>query len=68
MHGHDWKKVGERYRAFIPYLTSRNQLNWLMSQMVGEISVGHAYIWGGDGNRLSENRENGIFPLLSSLC
>lgn len=58
MHGHDWEKVGERYRSFIPYLTSRDQLNWLMSQMVGEISVGHAYIWGGDGNYIKPNEDN----------
>ncbi len=58
MHGHDWKAIAKRYRAFIPYLTSRNQLNWLMSQMVGELSVGHAYIWGGDGNYLEQNKEN----------
>ncbi|HLP58016.1 MAG TPA: S41 family peptidase [Candidatus Deferrimicrobium sp.] len=48
MHGHDWKAVGDTYRSFIPYVASRQQLNWLMSQMVGELSVGHAYIGGGD--------------------
>jgi len=48
MHGHDWKALGDTYRAFIPYLTSRQQLNWMMSQMVGELCVGHAYIGGGD--------------------
>jgi tricorn protease len=48
MHGQDWKDVGARYRAMIPALTSRAGLNWLMSQMVGELCVGHAYIGGGD--------------------
>jgi tricorn protease len=48
MHGQDWREVGERYRAFIPQLSSRAGLNWLMSQMVGELCVGHAYIGGGD--------------------
>lgn len=47
-HGHDWKTMGEKYRALIPYLSSRDQLNWLLSQMVGEISVSHTYIGGGD--------------------
>lgn len=49
MHGRDWKAIGERYRARIPFLSSRDELNWLMSQMVGELRVGHAYISGGDG-------------------
>ena len=48
MHGQDWRDVGERYRAMIPGLSSRAGLNWLMSQMVGELCVGHAYIGGGD--------------------
>ncbi len=48
MHGHDWKAIGDRYRAYIPFLSSREQLNWLLSQMVGELCVGHTYISGGD--------------------
>lgn len=48
MHGHDWPALGAKYRAYIPSLSSREELNWLMSQMVGELCVGHAYIGGGD--------------------
>ena len=48
MHGQNWRDVGERYRAMLPGLSSRAGLNWLMSQMVGELCVGHAYIGGGD--------------------
>ncbi|MCU0961294.1 MAG: S41 family peptidase [Pirellulaceae bacterium] len=48
MHGHDWKAIGERYRQQIPHLSSREELNWLISQMVGELCVGHTYITGGD--------------------
>lgn len=48
MHGQNWRELGERYRAMIPQLSSREGLNWLMSQMVGELCVGHAYIRGGD--------------------
>jgi tricorn protease len=47
-HGHDWKALGEKYRAYIPYLSSRQELNWVMSQMVGELCVSHTYIRGGD--------------------
>ena len=47
-HGHDWKALGDKFKAYIPYLSSRDQLNWVLSQMVGEISVSHTYIGGGD--------------------
>ncbi len=48
MFGLDWKAIGERYKAYIPYITSRQQLNWVLQQMVGELSVSHTYISGGD--------------------
>jgi len=47
-HGRDWKAMGEKYRAYIPDLSSRDELNWVMSQMVGELCVSHTYIGGGD--------------------
>jgi len=47
-HGRDWNAMGEKYRAYIPYLSSRDELNWVMSQMVGELCVSHTYIGGGD--------------------
>ncbi len=46
----DWKAIGDKYRADIPYLTSRSDLNWLLLQLVGELSVSHTYISGGDMN------------------
>ncbi len=48
MHGRDWKKMGETYRAYIPALSSREELNWVLQQMVGELCVSHTYIGGGD--------------------
>jgi tricorn protease len=48
MHGRDWRKMGDTYRAYIPDLSSRDELNWLLSQMVGELCVSHTYIGGGD--------------------
>ncbi len=48
MHGHDWRQMGKTYRSYLPELNSRNDLNWLLSQMVGELCVSHTYIGGGD--------------------
>ncbi len=57
MHGHDWKAVGEKFRAFLPALSSRADLNWVLSQMVGELCVSHTYVGGGDmgPGKLPEN-------------
>lgn len=52
MHGHDWKAIGDHYRAMIPGLTTRGRLNWVMLEMVGELCCSHSYIAGGDLNEL----------------
>jgi tricorn protease len=47
-HGRDWKAMGDKYRAYIPDLSSRGELNWVLSQLVGELCVSHTYVGGGD--------------------
>lgn len=48
MHGIDWKAIGEKYRSYIPQLSSRSELNWVLSQLVGYLCVSHTYVGGGD--------------------
>jgi len=48
MHGVDWKKMKKRYEAFLPYMASRSDLNYIIGEMIAELSVGHSYVGGGD--------------------
>jgi tricorn protease len=48
MHGYDWKALGERYRSLLPHVAHRSDLNYVLTEMVAELNVGHAYIEGGD--------------------
>jgi len=48
MHGRDWKAVGDKFRTLLPSLNTRADLNWLLSQLVGELNVSHTYVGGGD--------------------
>jgi tricorn protease len=48
MHGYDWKAIGARYRALLPYVAHRSDLNYVLGEMVAELNVGHTYIEGGD--------------------
>jgi tricorn protease len=48
LHGYDWKAIGDRYRQLLPYVAHRSDLNYVLGEMVAELSVGHAYIQGGD--------------------
>jgi tricorn protease len=60
MHGRDWAGIGDAYRSYLPKLASRDDLNWLLSQMVGELCVSHTYISGGD-NGPRKQPDNPVF-------
>jgi tricorn protease len=48
MHGHDWKAMRAKFAPWVDEIRTRQQLNWVLSEMVGELSVSHTYIGGGD--------------------
>jgi tricorn protease len=50
MHGYDWVKLREQYRTWLPHVAHRSDLNYVISEMISELTVQHAYIEGGDFN------------------
>ncbi|HNX98677.1 MAG TPA: PDZ domain-containing protein, partial [Candidatus Aminicenantes bacterium] len=48
MHGQDWAAVWDRYSAYLPHVSHRDDLNYLIGQLIGELCVGHAYRGGGE--------------------
>ncbi len=48
MHGYDWKAIGDQYRTWLKHVAHRSDLNYVLSEMVSELSAGHCYIVGGD--------------------
>ncbi len=48
MHGVNWNHVWDQYSSLLPRISNREELNDLITEMIGELNVGHAYIWGGD--------------------
>jgi tricorn protease len=48
MHGHDWEAIRERYSQLLPYVAHRSDLNYVMGEMIAELTVQHTYIDGGD--------------------
>jgi tricorn protease len=47
MHGVDWEANYEKWAGYLPDLAHRSDLNYLLSEMLGELSVGHSYVRGG---------------------
>lgn len=56
MHGVDWPAIGKRYATLLPHVANRHDLTWLMGEMMGELSVGHAYVSSGPEAALARTR------------
>ncbi len=44
MHGVDWPKVREHYIAMVDDAASREDVNLIISEMISELNIGHAYL------------------------
>lgn len=54
MHGVNWKDMYDKYADLLPYVKNRNDLNYVIGELIGELNVGHAYV--GDGDRIKPER------------
>ncbi|RQP11971.1 MAG: protease [Parapedobacter sp.] len=48
MHGVDWKAMHDKYAPLLPYVNHRDDLTYLIGELIGELNVGHAYVNSGD--------------------
>jgi tricorn protease len=48
MHGYDWVALREQYKPLLQYVAHRSDLNYIISEMISELTIQHAYIEGGD--------------------
>jgi tricorn protease len=48
MHGVDWKAMHDKYAALVPYVSHRDDLTYLIGELIGELNIGHAYVLSGD--------------------
>ncbi|MGA2624808.1 MAG: PDZ domain-containing protein [Bacteroidota bacterium] len=48
MHGVDWEGVRKKYEPLVAYVNHRADLTYIIGEMIGELSVGHTYVGGGD--------------------
>jgi tricorn protease len=75
MHGVDWDEMYDKYAVLVPYVNNRNDLNYLIGELIGELNIGHAYTGGGDrtmpkryntgllGAQLSRDSESGYYRI-----
>ena len=48
MHGVDWKAMHDKYAVLLPYVNHRDDLTYLIGELIAELNIGHAYVNSGD--------------------
>src|SRR6185503_15517359 len=48
MHGYDWEALRDQYKPLLQYVAHRSDLNYVISEMISELTIQHAYVEGGD--------------------
>ncbi len=48
MHGYDWEALRRQYEPWLEHVAHRSDLNYVISEMIGELSASHTYVSGGD--------------------
>jgi tricorn protease len=48
LNGVDWKAMRDKYAALVPFVNHRNDLTYLLGELIGELNSGHTYVAGGE--------------------
>jgi len=48
MNGYDWNALRAKYQPLLPYVGDRTDLNYVLGEMIAELSNSHTYVAGGD--------------------
>lgn len=51
MHGVNWQQAKERYQKMLEGATTREEVNFVIGELIGELNASHTYYGGGDGDR-----------------
>jgi tricorn protease len=60
MQGTDWNAVFAKYQPFVQGCGTRGDLNYLIGEMIGELNLGHTYIYGGDMEKGAPSVRTGL--------
>jgi len=63
MHGQDWKMMKEKYGSLIDRASCRQDVRYIIGELIGELNTSHTYIYGGDSQRDGENVNIGMLGI-----
>jgi len=60
MHGLDWDQMKEKYGRLIEFASCRQDVQFIIGELIGELNTSHTYIFGGDRKRKAERTTVGL--------
>ena len=60
MHGLDWNAMKKKYGRLLPYVSCRQDIRYLVGELIGELNTSHTYVYGGDRRRVAERVNVGM--------
>ncbi len=60
MHGQDWPAVKEKYAKLVEKATCRQDLTFIIGEMIAELNTSHTYVYGGDVKRHADPVNTGM--------
>jgi tricorn protease len=51
MHGLDWDAMKDKYGKLLPYASCRQDMRFIIGELIGELNTSHTYVFGGDRRR-----------------
>ncbi len=60
MHGVDWQAMYDKYAVLVPYVNHRDDLTYVIGEMIGELNTGHTYVLSGSDRPRPERIPTGL--------
>ncbi len=60
MHGLDWNQMKSKYRPLVDRASCRQDLTYLIGELIGELNTSHTYVMGGDIQRHADRVNIGM--------
>ncbi len=60
MHGLDWEAMRKKYGRLIPLATCRQDIRFIVGELIGELNTSHTYVFGGDRRRTADRVNVGM--------
>lgn len=60
MHGVNWKTMKEKYGRLMQFASCRQDVRYIIGELIGELNTSHTYVFGGDRKRKADRVNIGM--------